>query len=111
MAVRAVQGTVLDTTGKPIVGTPVICQLSVPFATTTSGFVSGAALEQLTDGTGTYSLSLYAQADLLTPLGAPLVTTYNLTIAGDVIKIVVPSGAYNGARPTYFDVNLDGLIQ
>lgn len=84
---------------------PVVCQLSVPFATTSADVVSGAAFEVVTDATGTYYLSLYAQADL-TPSG----TKYTLTIEDQTIDIAVPSGAYNGARPTYFDVNLDGLI-
>ena len=105
MAIRAVRGTVVDLTDTPIPGVPVQCALNVPTAYTSTVAVIPTPIAQVTDSSGIYYLSLYAQADL-TPSG----TEYVLTIGNEVHTMVVPSTAYNGSRPTYFDAVLDGLI-
>jgi hypothetical protein len=104
VAVRAIRGTVLDLHSTPIVGAPVTVALSVPTATTATQEVIPAPISTQTDASGVYYLSLFASADL-TPA-----STYILTVGSRTHTMTVPSGAYNGARPTYFDVLLDGLI-
>lgn len=101
---RNVRGTVLTLGSVPVVGAPVTVALSVPSAVTASDVVVPAPIATQTDASGIYYLSLFATADL-TP-AAP----YVLTVANVTHSMTVPSTAYNGARPTYFDVDLDGLI-
>ena len=104
MSVKAIRGTVLTLANVPVVGAPVSVGLSVPTAITATAVVIPAQVSTQTDGSGIYYLSLFATADL-TP-AAP----YVLTVGNQQHSMTVPSTAYNGARPTYFDVDLDGLI-
>lgn len=111
MALRIVHGTMLDMSGAPVVGQPVICTLSSPVATTSLDVVVPLQQEQLTDVNGLFVFSLFAQADL-TLAGVTVSTTYSISLShsGVAFAIVVPSGAYPGGHPTYFDIVADGLI-
>lgn len=111
MALRIVHGTMLDMSGAPVVGQPVICTLSSPVATTSLDVVVPLQQEQLTDVNGLFVFSLFAQADL-TLAGVTVSTTYSISLShsGVAFAIVVPSGAYPAGHPTYFDIVADNLI-
>lgn len=108
MAVKTVKGTLLDLTGTAIQGAMVTATCSASIAYNSVGEVIPSSITVTTDVNGVYTFQLYANADL-TPSG----TTYSITAhlySQAAIAIVVTNAAYNGARPTYFDVVLDGLI-
>lgn len=108
MALRQIQGTVVDITGTSVPGVTVTCDLAVPTATASTGAVVPGQLVTLTNGSGVWQFNLYANADLTPANSSYIITIRHTTVSS--FSIVVPSTAYPGGHPTYFDVIADGLI-
>ena len=99
MAIRAVRGTVVDLTDTPIPGVPVQCALNVPTAYTSTVAVIPTPIAQVTDSSGIYYLSLYAQNDLTAPNVAPAtpkrVQAFGATATGLTVTVAVSFTAGN----------------
>lgn len=108
MSLRNLQYLVSDLAGNPLIGATVTCDLAVPAALTSTGVIVPGELVTLTNASGIAAFSVYANADLTPANTSYVLTVHHTTLVP--VSIVVPSGAYNGARPTYFDVVLDNLI-
>jgi hypothetical protein len=99
---------VLDLTGTPIPGATVTCDLAVPAAVTATGEVVPGELSTLTNGSGVWTFSVPANADLTPANTSYIITVHHTTLVS--VSIVVTNAAYPGGHPTYFDIVTDGLI-
>src|ERR1019366_8238649 len=108
MAVRQVKGLCLDITGNPVVNASITCDLSVSVGITAIAELVAGEQTTVSAADGTSTFNIYANADITQPTGTSYVITMHSPVAfmAESFSIVVPSTAYNGSRPTYFDVVL-----